>query len=194
MDEIFVDQDSSWTPLDTKELKPREKMWLRILNSMSTTITTHFNMARRTGDHNADWAARRRSRTVGIGVSPCALAWTDGSTYVYFDRKYLEQHDFNLQGLMEMAGTMLHEYCHDAPDSETHTHSQEFYEQFHDNFEAAHGSVTFAFANLEKWLATEDRRLTKKLLKERDKYEGVLKQRELLKLSEDALELEAMKK
>jgi hypothetical protein len=194
MDGIFADRDSSWTPLTDKELTPREKSWLKILNNLSYTINDALMRKQRTGDWRVDRATYVKARTVGIGVSPCSLAWTDGSSYVYFGREfgreYLAEHDFNLQGLMEIAGTMLHEYCHNEPDSETHTHSQEFYEKFHDNFDTAHAAVAYAFSKLEYWLSLEDKKLTKKLLKERDRYEGILKQKALFKLSDDALAAE----
>jgi len=183
MDDIYADRDASWTPLETKELKPREKMWIRVLDGMSYTINQHIERSKA----DRRWTEWAKTRRVGIGISPCALAWTDGQSYVFFERNYLADLDFNLAGLMEVAHTMLHEYCHSTPDSESHTHSQEFYEKYHDFQEASHDAVMYAFGSLEKWLLAEDKKLSKKLVKERDKYEGVLRQREVFRLAEDAI-------
>jgi hypothetical protein len=129
-----------------------------------------------------------RPRKIGVGIAPSGmLAWTDGETYIYFNRDYLAKFDINLKGLMELGYTMLHELCHEGPDTGTHVHSQEFYERFHDNAGLVAEFTSRAFANLEKWVASEDKKLSKKLLRERDRYEGILKAKEVLKLSSDAL-------
>ena len=68
-------------------------------------------------------------REIVLGHSDAALAWTDGSTTIWFNFEYAlsrleEKNHFNL--LM----TLIHEYCHIA--NSTLGHDDKFYQQFHD--------------------------------------------------------------
>lgn len=68
-------------------------------------------------------------REIVLGHSDAALAWTDGSTTIWFNFEYAlsrleEKNHFNL--LM----TLIHEYCHIA--NSTLGHDDTFYQQFHD--------------------------------------------------------------
>lgn len=72
-------------------------------------------------------------RHLHFGDSAANLAWTDGKSYIGISRKYLltcAQMGFG--GMMQMVALLIHEYCHDDLDSESHHHDTLFYSTFHD--------------------------------------------------------------
>lgn len=75
----------------------------------------------------------RPARKLYIGESGQAHAWTDGSTYVAIDRKFLAENIRDgFRGFTAIANVLVHELCHDANTATGHDHGAEFYETFHD--------------------------------------------------------------
>jgi hypothetical protein len=74
------------------------------------------------------------------GNSPVANAWTDGHTYVAYDKKFLDKLPMTLRGVLQLAFVTLHELQHNTPDLDRHDHDQAFYENYHD------GSLDSSFA------------------------------------------------
>jgi hypothetical protein len=112
---------------------------------------------------------RPERRRLTVGQSDSALAWTDGETYIAFDRKFLAACDIDLAGWCKIATTLLHEYCHNEADSLTHVHSPEFYELYHNSsLEAVPAFVSCAFGRLENNLKMQQKRFNKKQLKVND--------------------------
>ena len=72
-------------------------------------------------------------RTLCIGVSDTANGWTDGRTYVAFNRDYLKDNfpssSWGAAAIMTLA---FHEMAHDTDDTGSHFHGMEFYEAYHD--------------------------------------------------------------
>jgi hypothetical protein len=74
-----------------------------------------------------------KGRTLCIGVSDTAHGWTDGKTYIAFNRAFLKRHNPQHYGGAAALGTLAaHEMSHDTDDTGTHLHSIEFYEKYHD--------------------------------------------------------------
>ncbi len=74
-----------------------------------------------------------KGRTLCIGVSETANGWTDGKTYVAFNRDYLQRHNPKYyEGAAEMVTLAFHEMAHDTDDTGSHFHSIEFYTAYHD--------------------------------------------------------------
>lgn len=74
-----------------------------------------------------------KRRTLCIGVSGTANGWTDGSTYIAFNREYLQRWNPNYHtGAAAMVTLAFHEMAHDSDDTGTHLHSVEFYQSYHD--------------------------------------------------------------
>jgi hypothetical protein len=71
-------------------------------------------------------------RELRVGVRAGAVAWTDGKEYVYAHRKALSHLDRGLDGAWYWVSTLLHEYCHDTDDSESHDHGEVFYAKYHE--------------------------------------------------------------
>jgi len=75
----------------------------------------------------------RNNRKLVLGRSGTASGWTDGYTFIAFDRKWLERHiAMGMGDCVSVSSLLLHEYCHDASDKGSHVHSPEFYQKFHD--------------------------------------------------------------
>ena len=95
----------------------------------SAAIATLELMSRRLA---ARMEPKRRKRSVRLRTSGAAMAWTDGSTKIVFDRMYLgSQIGRNHAGWDALLATMVHEYCHGDPDMRDHLHGPDFYENFH---------------------------------------------------------------
>lgn len=72
-------------------------------------------------------------REVRFGSSGSSLAWTDGCSYIAVDREFMLQcATQGLAGMRQMLQVLIHEYCHDTHDDETHDHDVVFYAAFHD--------------------------------------------------------------
>lgn len=84
-----------------------------------------------------DWFSAREKtsgiRVLKAGSSEVADAWTDGKTYVVLTRKELNRAvKKGLTGFFEIIMTLVHEYCHDTADIESHTHEKVFLDKHHD--------------------------------------------------------------
>ena len=71
-------------------------------------------------------------RTVAVGESGIADAWTNGMNRITFGRHLLPLVNEGYAGMQRLMSIALHEYLHGEPDTETHVHSPEFYELAHD--------------------------------------------------------------
>ena len=72
------------------------------------------------------------NRTLCIGNSDHAAAWTDGASYIAIDRHWLKKKyltDANDCSIVIM--TLCHELAHDIDTTESHIHGEEFYRNFH---------------------------------------------------------------
>ncbi len=75
-------------------------------------------------------------RKVHIGISH-AIAWTDSSTYIAFNRKSLTLFENGMPGLTLLAATLLHEFMHTDGSIGSNDHDMAFYEGFHDSILAS---------------------------------------------------------
>jgi hypothetical protein len=74
-----------------------------------------------------------KGRVLCIGISDTANGWTDGHSYIAFNRQYLKEHFPNSSyGAAAMMTLAFHEMAHDTDDTGSHFHGAEFYEAYHD--------------------------------------------------------------
>lgn len=107
-----------------------------------------------------------------VGISDAADGWTDGETYIALSRSWLKNRDFlNLTQLYELGTLLLHEYCHTEADQESHTHSPEFYQTFHDANDAVGDFMQYALGWITELYRREKGKLSKRLTRELDKVE-----------------------
>ena len=146
-----------YVTLDDEQLRPNERLWQTIALSLYWRII----------DHRADSETKNRRLLVGSGP---ADGWTDGLTYVCLDRKFLEGCQYDLKGLTKLANLLIHEYCHDGPDTAEHTHTQEFYELFHDRSQAMLPTLLdWGLGELQRTLKRVRGRLPRNLLVDLDR-------------------------
>ncbi|MBK1667398.1 hypothetical protein CKO28_05060 [Rhodovibrio sodomensis] len=111
--------------LKARELKPTEKLMLETL-----TYSNHYIAS---AVSRSPLVAHSGMRKLVLGVSETALAWTDGSSFIAFDRTYVaQQMKRGYAGAYQLALTLLHEYLHDSADTESHIHDHAFYEAYHE--------------------------------------------------------------
>lgn len=112
-------KDSHDILLDT-QLTPTEALWIRAIESLQSGLV------------NTD-----ERRVIKIGVSDTAEAWTDGRTFVAFNRRHLADMALKKDGRLHIGSlgkaalVLAHELAHDD-DSTTNVHGEEFYKKFHD--------------------------------------------------------------
>jgi len=87
------------------------------------------------GASNRGASLKRASRTnnfAAFGALRSIFAWTDGKTYIVYDRKCFARYRRSLVGWDRYCRTMCHEYSHW---DDGKTHDDRFYERFHDTLD-----------------------------------------------------------
>lgn len=102
-------------------------------------------------------------RTISIGKADCANAWTDGISYIVIGRNFLKSQSLDIKGFTSVGRILLHEYCHYDCSTDTHDHTQEFYELFHDEAQNIGAFVQTCMTRLPRALRKEQRNITRKL-------------------------------
>jgi len=100
----------------------REKMLMKTLDSVKYHVAASLRQS------GVETGARR----ICLGECDIANGWTDGSSYIVFNRPTIARIKPNAGGWMEAILIMLHEYCHNEADVGDHVHDEEFYKLYHD--------------------------------------------------------------
>ncbi|WP_209044927.1 ATP-binding protein [Rhizorhabdus histidinilytica] len=144
---------TDFNSIDAKQLKPNEKIKIRALHKASYSIAAAL--------YDRTISVRFTVREVRAGESDLAEAWTDGMTNIWIDRRQLTLLEKGYTGCARLAGLLLHEYMHEGPDTDTHTHDAEFYQRYHD-LTLDSDAIGMAAATMMKALADEARRRGRK--------------------------------
>jgi hypothetical protein len=107
----------SYEPIAEKKLDARQRTLRRVVEAGM------YPIARATGQD---------ARTVGVGHSEVADAWTDGVRNVWINVRNLAWIGQGHEGCARIAALLLHEFLHEGPDTDTHEHDGEFYKRHHD--------------------------------------------------------------
>ena len=120
------DFDESFEFLKDKQLTERQRVLLAVLNNCQTSING------------------LQDRTIVLGESDVATAWTDGNTYVAlnveFVKALMERHNFDVKMFTNLGLVLVHEFCHDALDRDTHAHDLEFMDKYVQLLDGSKGS------------------------------------------------------
>lgn len=115
-----------------KEYSQKEKDMMEVLGMVGGKI---FPCAMR---HNPDLSEREtfynRSsyyRAIRLGISKNAMAWTDGGSYIAFERKTLKGAP-SLNKWHELVNILIHEYAHNESSEGSHEHTLQFYRTYHE--------------------------------------------------------------
>ena len=114
--------NSGHEALDTSELTPQEKVIQEAIRHAQDMIARSL----RVGGFDVG-----KPRSIRIGVSDTAEAWTDGKRYIFLNRDLLKKADEGVRGFVVIASVLIHEYLHRESDAGSHAHDMEFYEAFH---------------------------------------------------------------
>ncbi|MDA8120232.1 MAG: ATP-binding protein [Gammaproteobacteria bacterium] len=121
--------------IDEKKLTANEKEILRLLRAKNRHIrdASLFRGAPRweNGFYNNPENAGR-VRTIKVGESQTAEAWTDGVATITINREILKEATKKPEAIFKLVGLVLHEYLHTGGSAGKHEHPHEFYESFHD--------------------------------------------------------------
>jgi hypothetical protein len=148
------------TIIPDKDLRPRERMWLRLMRRFPQGYRQFDSL---TFDE-AKTLGYDKARVFKIGVSDGVNGWTDGRTYIAIERSLLEYLSYSRIGdVVSLGHVILHEICHTADSQEVSDHDPEFYERFHDYRHLVSDFVTQVFNNLERDIKEEMKRTNKDL-------------------------------
>ncbi len=127
--DLLPDEDSSFILLKDKELTKNQLVTLRALRVGMGLLEQAANYAKHR-TYYSDTPARK----LFIGDSNGqAAGWTNGSTYIALDKQFVDKHVRDgWRGFTAMINVICHEACHDIQTDNSHVHSPEFYETFHD--------------------------------------------------------------
>jgi hypothetical protein len=105
-------------------------------------------------------------RKLHIGVSDTADGWTDGHSYIAIDRKFVRRLSLGTERDWFRAALLLaHESCHTDSSTDTHLHTPEFYEAYHELTLRCHHAGRAGYQNYRSMLKnTEGKKLPKNVL------------------------------
>ncbi|MFL6605763.1 MAG: ATP-binding protein [Steroidobacteraceae bacterium] len=133
--------------LRADELSKREKAALQAMRLMAEDVRDAMK-------YQGILSRKSPNRTVWIGVSDVAEAWTDGQSKVVVERRQLNLMNYGIGGFVGLANLLVHEYLHDCSDVGSHTHDHEFYARYHDATCSSAGYLNQAvFRGLRKWVS-----------------------------------------
>lgn len=166
-EDLAKGMDGKYDVLEEKELTADEQLWLAIIGKCRRWVKLAY---RDEDEEHQRWYDRRK---IILGTSKQADGWTDGETYIVVGRQFLKRQAFDLAGFHALGSLLLHEFCHDGPDTAEHEHGQEFYELFHDSIGCL-GNFTMACAvYLPEILEKLGRKATRKMLQTQDTMHNV---------------------
>ena len=168
---------SSHIPLQKNELNKFEKICVGLANEMSKNMWQQGDFTDR--NTNLDVFSNSKPRVVHAGKSETALAWTDGTTNIWFEVDYLRKKmREGYKGILEIANTMLHEYIHREADTASHDHGIEFYEAYHEytvRTEVVSRIVDMTMSRIIQQARKENTPIKKLMLDHMDRVEGASK-------------------
>lgn len=125
--ELIKGNNERYTIIPEKELTKVERVGLAAMKKGFSYLESAVRVSLN-NTHD-----RRPTRKLHIGDSEHAEAWTDGSTFVAVDRKFLASNlRDGYRGFTRIVNVLVHELCHDSNTAAGHEHGAEFYEAFHD--------------------------------------------------------------
>jgi hypothetical protein len=154
----IADFDSLAIAIDDRAVPIPPAEWTEIEKAVVMAIESAYRQLRR---ERSDESPVRK---VLIGDSDVAAAWTDGESYVAFSRQCLRSAGTDLRGWVIIGNTLLHELCHGDPDSGTHSHTPEFYREFHDQSDFVAAFAPTAMNAYTSAIKSAGRRLTRRQL------------------------------
>lgn len=145
---------------DPSKYTPTQKVQVKVLQSLQDKISRACAWYyRRSGQCDL---AGNVMRKVRFGDSDAACAWTDSSTFIAYDNKYVSNcMDGGVDGMLRLSLTIVHELMHSNPlesDPDEQAHSFEFYRNYEEALDKVFESGLYTWINVairQYWRARE---------------------------------------
>jgi hypothetical protein len=125
--------NSTYTIIPAKKHTKKEKLIL------STLQKAYYQINRHLADIDQDFEKKYQHdqphvRTLEIGESDTAQAWTDGVSYIRFNKSTFtgKSGDTSIGAWHNYINLLIHEMCHGESSQESHEHTLDFYRKFHE--------------------------------------------------------------
>lgn len=142
------------------ELRANERVWLRVVKHCAYVILLALECG-------AGYSRRDRAYKIGLAVADAG--WTDGDTYIAISREWLERRTYtSFKDMVELGQLLLHEYCHQEADTDSHLHTPEFFQAYHDCDYSVAQFAEMAIRYVPNALKALERKITKKQLSQQD--------------------------
>lgn len=163
INELIAGIKNTSDTIDEKKLNKKQVIFLKSVKEISSWIG---RMVYGVINEKYTWEdAKKFERSISLGKSEVAEAWTDGKTYITLETRNLSAHP------MKIVSILVHEYCHNSSTNESHDHGSEFYETYHDVM-IKHGAQMFDAAL--KFQKTFNRLMLKEGVKPKKIYDDNL--------------------
>lgn len=166
---------SSHEPIAEKELNKAERVALRSIREANRFMYQQgvwYDHKSGTQTFSKSEKNQYRSpRQISVGASDTALAWTDGNSNIWIERKQLKLIKKGMPGMIQLANIIMHEYLHNEASTDTHEHGVEFYNRHHNlnvYTTIVADSANVMMRSTLKSIRAEDKVLTQQLAKFED--------------------------
>lgn len=125
INDLIKNIKNTYDILEDKSLTKKEQIFLKAIKAINVSIGRMVYY--QNNNEKSSWEeAEKYIRTITIGKSEIANAWTDGLSYICIEHKNLNKSP------MQIIHLLIHEYCHNSITNESHDHGSEFYQSYHD--------------------------------------------------------------
>lgn len=107
--------------LETFQLTKKEQILLKSIRRLNDIFYKEYQKILNT-----------KKRKVVFGDSLVSNAWTDGTSYIAINKKFIPIFDYGIKSFDYILKLIIHEYCHNDFTINEHPHNQEFYKMYHD--------------------------------------------------------------
>jgi hypothetical protein len=123
--ELISGINTFYETIEDKFLNKKQRIFLKTVKDINCLISKIVYQHIHNGKYS--WSEIKKfERSISLGKSEVADAWTDGKTYITLEVRNLSVHP------MKIVHLLVHEYCHNTSTNESHDHSNEFFETYHE--------------------------------------------------------------
>lgn len=125
-DVLSEEHKSSYSTIPKDKYTNKQEQFMSLAQTINKQIPSLLNsFLRNTIDQKIG------ERTLLLGQSNNANAWTDSVSYIGLSDQFIKCIDEGQRGIQKVIYILIHEYLHNESSLGDHAHSEEFYENFH---------------------------------------------------------------
>ena len=144
INELISNIKNTSETIDEKKLNKKETIFLKAVKEINARIASFVYFTMEQNDNERWKNAEKFTRSISLGKSEVADAWTDGKTFITLEEKNVSAHP------MKIIHLLVHEYCHNTLTMESHDHGNEFYQAYHDVYHHHAESLFEASVDFQK--------------------------------------------